>query len=178
MTPLAMRRAAEDIAAEVQTDTDAQLRGTDLGKAVAADIRERGPADRFANRAAGLDVELALLHLASRRDELLGQVATSALHAFRQAREKARNEAEAGQALSSSQCRRARKLLGWTQRALEERSGVDLNYISRFERTGTILSNATTLLGIVERIRTVLEAAGVEFTDGAEPGVKLRRAKS
>jgi hypothetical protein len=31
--------------------------------------------------------------------------------------------------------------------------------------------------GIVSGLQTALEAAGVEFTNGGEPGVKLRKAK-
>jgi transcriptional regulator with XRE-family HTH domain len=58
------------------------------------------------------------------------------------------------------------------QTELAKRAGVSVDTIKRLERTvGPLSANVTT----VEAIQRVLEAAGVEFTNGGQPGVKLRR---
>ncbi len=54
-------------------------------------------------------------------------------------------------------------------RELAERAGVSAATISRFEN-----DHAVGQPEAVERIRTALEARGVEFIDGHSPGVKLR----
>jgi predicted transcriptional regulator len=56
-----------------------------------------------------------------------------------------------------------------TQMMLAERIGVAREVIVDFE-DGTRVPEATHL----EAIRRALEAAGVEFTNGGEPGVKLK----
>jgi transcriptional regulator with XRE-family HTH domain len=63
----------------------------------------------------------------------------------------------------------ARAALNWSLQQLSEAAGVHRNTISNFE-TGRYAGEPATL----EAIRTALEAAGVEFTNGGQPGVRLR----
>ena len=74
--------------------------------------------------------------------------------------------------VTSAQIRAARGLLDWTVRDLAERSGVDRNTVSNIE-TGAYAGAPETL----EAIRRALERAGVEFTNGDAPGVRLRKKK-
>jgi transcriptional regulator with XRE-family HTH domain len=67
--------------------------------------------------------------------------------------------------------RAGRSLLNWTVRELAERANVHRNTITRVE------TDATTHGHAVAQVVLTLEAAGVEFTNGDEPGVKLRKAK-
>jgi transcriptional regulator with XRE-family HTH domain len=72
--------------------------------------------------------------------------------------------------VTSAQMRAGRGLVNWSVRELSERSGIHRNTITNFE-TGKSGGDPDTLAAI----RTALEAAGVEFTNGGEPGVKLKR---
>jgi transcriptional regulator with XRE-family HTH domain len=72
--------------------------------------------------------------------------------------------------VTSAQIRAARGLLDWTVRDLAERSGVHRDTVSKIE-TGAYAGVPATL----EAIRRTLEYAGVEFTNGDAPGVKLRK---
>ena len=65
------------------------------------------------------------------------------------------------------QCRMARAALGLSARKLAEAARVAPQTIVRFER-GEKLRPRT-----VTSVRKVLEAAGVEFTDGHKPGVRV-----
>ncbi|MBY0298744.1 MAG: helix-turn-helix domain-containing protein [Methylobacterium sp.] len=69
-----------------------------------------------------------------------------------------------------SQLRAARALLGWSQDALSEASGVSVATIKRLEPGEGLLQ---TRLETLEKLRRALEAHGVIFTNGEEPGVKL-----
>ena len=71
--------------------------------------------------------------------------------------------------MTSAQIRAARALLNWTIQELAEKVGVDRNTIAQIE-AGRYASDAETLA----IIRRVLETAGVEFTNGRWPGVRLR----
>ena len=71
--------------------------------------------------------------------------------------------------MNAQQCRMARAGLGLGVRELAAAADVSTNTIARLER-GEHLYPRT-----VEIIRTALEAAGVVFTNGDEPGVKLRK---
>jgi transcriptional regulator with XRE-family HTH domain len=74
--------------------------------------------------------------------------------------------------VSIKQVKAARSLLGWSQEDLAERSGVSIPTIKRLEaEDGEIGGRAET----GEKITGALEKAGVEFTNGDEPGVKLRK---
>lgn len=78
--------------------------------------------------------------------------------------------------MTPKQCRRARKLLGLTQGALARALNIQDYDIGRYERVGRVpmVRNGTDPIGA---IRAALEEAGVVFTDGEEPGVKLRKAE-
>ena len=67
------------------------------------------------------------------------------------------------------QCRMARGGLGLGVRDLAAAAKVSVDTLARFER-GDELKERT-----VEAIRRALEAAGVEFTNGDQPGVRLRK---
>ena len=68
--------------------------------------------------------------------------------------------------------RMARAGLGWTLGELADRSGVNLNTISRFEAGRDILS------GKLLRVEQALRAAGVRFeNDGERSGVAVPATK-
>jgi transcriptional regulator with XRE-family HTH domain len=73
--------------------------------------------------------------------------------------------------MDRNQCRGARGLLNWTQAELAAESGVSGVTIRKFERGQSALRSATRRI-----LEQTLEAAGITFTDGDEPGVKLRIA--
>jgi transcriptional regulator with XRE-family HTH domain len=72
--------------------------------------------------------------------------------------------------LSPEQSRAARRLLNWSLIRLGGRSNLNENAISNFEEGRRILSDND-----LTAIRTALEAAGVEFTNGEQPGVRMRK---
>jgi transcriptional regulator with XRE-family HTH domain len=73
-----------------------------------------------------------------------------------------------GMTITAAQCRAARAMLQWSVRALAEKAGVRPATISNFE-TGKSSPNRSTRAAI----QRALEAAGIEFTNGAKPGVRL-----
>jgi transcriptional regulator with XRE-family HTH domain len=68
------------------------------------------------------------------------------------------------------QCRMARAALGLGVRELAVAAKVSIDTVARFER-GEELKERT-----IEALQRALEAAGVEFTNGGKPGVRLARA--
>jgi transcriptional regulator with XRE-family HTH domain len=70
--------------------------------------------------------------------------------------------------LSAAQCRAARALIEWSRDELAGASKVALRTIVDFER-GAREPRAATL----EALRRALETAGVEFTNGERPGVRM-----
>jgi transcriptional regulator with XRE-family HTH domain len=68
------------------------------------------------------------------------------------------------------QCRAARALLNWSQSQLAGASTVSTKTIADFER-GSRAPYYRTLADI----QRALESAGVEFTNGEQPGVRLKR---
>jgi transcriptional regulator with XRE-family HTH domain len=67
------------------------------------------------------------------------------------------------------QCRMARAALGLGIRELARAAKVSIDTVTRFER-GDLLKERT-----VEALQSALEAAGVEFTNGNQPGVRLTK---
>jgi transcriptional regulator with XRE-family HTH domain len=68
------------------------------------------------------------------------------------------------------QFRAARALLGWSRSELAARAGLSLPTVQRVETEGGAkVSNEAR-----QKLRSTLEAAGVEFTNGNAPGVRLR----
>ena len=80
------------------------------------------------------------------------------------------------QCLTSDQVRAARALLGWSYDTLGRQSGTSPSVCRMFEQTGRIpvARIATRHVDRLLAIRTALARAGVEFTSGDSPGVRLR----
>ena len=74
--------------------------------------------------------------------------------------------------ISSEQVKAARALLGWSASVLAGESGVGLTTIRRYEMTSGV---PKAQLDKLIRIKSTLEAAGIEFTGNPEvnPGVVL-----
>jgi transcriptional regulator with XRE-family HTH domain len=70
--------------------------------------------------------------------------------------------------LTPGQCRAARGLVGWSQEELARRAGVGIVTVYQLE-SGISKPRRATL----DVIRRSFEAAGVEFTNGDQPGVRL-----
>jgi transcriptional regulator with XRE-family HTH domain len=68
------------------------------------------------------------------------------------------------------QCRMSRAALGLGVRELAAAAKVSVDTVARFER-GDELKERT-----IDALRRTLEAAGVEFTNGDQPGVRLTSA--
>ncbi len=81
--------------------------------------------------------------------------------------------------VTPDQLKAARALLRWSLDRAGARSGTSAQLVSTFEKTGRIMSmNAPgrpVQIDAVATVRSTLEAVGVEFTDGDQPGVKLRK---
>ena len=76
--------------------------------------------------------------------------------------------------LTGEQIRGARAMLRLEQSELAEGAGVPLETIKKMEKTAGPIS---VLFATLDQVQFALEAAGVEFLHGDEPGVKLRKAK-
>jgi hypothetical protein len=77
-----------------------------------------------------------------------------------------------GPLITSELIRAARALLRWEQRHLAEASSVSLPTIKRLEaKPGILVAHASTVAALVR----ALEIAGIEFTNGGQPGVRLGR---
>jgi DNA-binding transcriptional regulator YiaG len=74
--------------------------------------------------------------------------------------------------MSPEQCRAARGWLDWSQQELAARAKVSLSTVRDFEkrRRNPIANNR-------QAMRSVLEAAGIEFTNGDIPGVRRKPSK-
>ena len=68
------------------------------------------------------------------------------------------------------QIRMARAALGWGVRDLAAKAEVNANTVTRIE------NGADALAGTLTKIQRALEAAGVEFTNGEAPGVRLPKS--
>jgi transcriptional regulator with XRE-family HTH domain len=74
--------------------------------------------------------------------------------------------------MQRSQLRAARALVAWSQEKLAEASGVSLPTIKRLEPGDGVLP---TKVETMQKLQRALEAAGVEFTNGGQPGVRMKR---
>jgi DNA-binding XRE family transcriptional regulator len=72
--------------------------------------------------------------------------------------------------ISAAQCRAARGLVAMDQATLAAASSVSRNVIIDFEK-GRRVPNRNNLAAI----QRALEEAGVEFTNGGKPGVRLKK---
>jgi len=71
--------------------------------------------------------------------------------------------------ITGDQAKTARLLLGWTQATLAAEVRVSATTISKFEQGG----RRPPLLAL-SAMKLALEAAGVEFTNDGQPGVKIK----
>jgi transcriptional regulator with XRE-family HTH domain len=72
--------------------------------------------------------------------------------------------------VSIAQLRAARGLLGWSKARLAEVADLPLRSLKRYEaEDGAEVPDED-----LESLRRVLEAAGVEFLNGGQPGVRLK----
>ena len=79
--------------------------------------------------------------------------------------------------MTLDQVRQARALLGWSRERLGGQCEISSQVVAIFENTGRIVHAVPSQGGPLDRlsaIQNALEAAGVEFTDGDAPGVRLR----
>jgi transcriptional regulator with XRE-family HTH domain len=74
--------------------------------------------------------------------------------------------------MTSAQLRAARAMLDWSQTKLAAESGVSVETIKRLERMAGAIE--ATKVATLDAIEKALIGAGVNFTNGDEPGVKLR----
>jgi transcriptional regulator with XRE-family HTH domain len=72
--------------------------------------------------------------------------------------------------MTPDQSRAARGLLDWSQAELAARSNLSESTVRDFEKGRRVPS-----INNLAAIRRAIEAAGVEFIDGDQPGVKLMR---
>jgi transcriptional regulator with XRE-family HTH domain len=72
----------------------------------------------------------------------------------------------------AAQCRAARALLNWSQADLANASKVATKTIADFEREDRSPYQRT-----LADIQGAIESAGVEFTNGAQPGVRMKSWK-
>ncbi len=73
--------------------------------------------------------------------------------------------------IAGTQIRMARAALKWGVRELGQAAGVNPNTVARIE------GGADALTSTLTKIQRALEAAGVEFTNGEAPGVRLKPTK-
>ena len=73
------------------------------------------------------------------------------------------------------QIKAARALLGWSQVKLAEKAGVSKPTIERIESPDDGPIDSRHAKG--EQVVSTLKAAGIEFQNHGEPGVRLRKAK-
>ncbi|MFC5359068.1 helix-turn-helix domain-containing protein [Azospirillum himalayense] len=84
--------------------------------------------------------------------------------------------------LTASQVRAARGLIDWSQKRLQEETGLSATTIKRMEND--VIGPGKSTADNVEKVMSVLRAAGVEFLDDGEPskaggpGVRLRMTSS
>jgi transcriptional regulator with XRE-family HTH domain len=76
--------------------------------------------------------------------------------------------------VSVRQIKAARALLGWSQDDLAAMAGVSVPTVKRLEAANGLLGGRedTSI-----KLRGALERAGVEFTNGNHPGVRLRKLR-
>jgi hypothetical protein len=75
--------------------------------------------------------------------------------------------------ITPTQCRAARALLDLTRPQLAAAACLGLSTVVDFERSRRAVSDAA-----IAALRATLDASGVEFTNGDQPGVRLRKGRS
>src|SRR5262245_23653259 len=72
--------------------------------------------------------------------------------------------------MKAIQLRMARAAIGWGVRELAKKAGVTANTVTRIE------NGADAKQSTIDALQRALEAAGIEFTNGNQPGVRLTKA--
>jgi transcriptional regulator with XRE-family HTH domain len=72
--------------------------------------------------------------------------------------------------MTPAQCRAARGLIRWNQEDLAREASVSIVTVRNFENEKSRPQRAS-----ISVMRRALESAGVEFTNGEAPGVRMRR---
>src|SRR6476619_6324342 len=72
--------------------------------------------------------------------------------------------------MRAMQLRMARAAIGWGVRELAEKADVTANTVTRIE------NGADAKQSTMDALQRALEAAGVEFTNGEQPGVRMTKA--
>ena len=72
--------------------------------------------------------------------------------------------------MKAIQLRMARAAVGWGVRDLARRAAVNANTVTRIE------NGADAKQSTMDKLQRALEAAGMEFTNGDQPGVRLSKA--
>lgn len=82
--------------------------------------------------------------------------------------------------MTGDQVREARRLLGWSADSLAPRCRMPAAAILAFEQTGKMSKpqGGTSTIKRMELLKATLEAAGVIFTGGETPSVKLFKQKA
>ncbi len=71
--------------------------------------------------------------------------------------------------MTPAQCRAARALLNWNQEKLAAAAQVSVTTVRNFETEKSAPQRST-----LDVMRRALEAAGIEFTNGGRPGVRMK----
>lgn len=74
--------------------------------------------------------------------------------------------------ISIAQLRAARALLGWSKARLAHEADLPLPTLKHYEASGSVKVPEYAMAAM----RHALEAAGVEFTNGGQPGVRMKAA--
>ena len=73
--------------------------------------------------------------------------------------------------ISGGQVRAARALLGWSAKELARKANVGISTVLRIENAA---GPPNVQVSNLAAIQATLEAAGIEFTNGDAPGIRLR----
>jgi len=76
--------------------------------------------------------------------------------------------------ITGQQIKAARELLGWRQAELTKQARISAHSVESAEST---IGESFVPGQDLQAMHAALEQAGVEFTNGDEPGVKLRKTK-
>jgi transcriptional regulator with XRE-family HTH domain len=76
--------------------------------------------------------------------------------------------------LIGNQLKAGRALAGIEQQELADAANVHVNTIRKMEAKAR--EEITSAADVLRRVQSALERAGVEFTNGSQPGVRLREA--
>ena len=71
--------------------------------------------------------------------------------------------------MKAVQLRMARAAVGWGVRDLAKQAGVTANTVTRIE------NGADAKQSTMDALKRALEAAGIEFTNGEQPGVRISK---